>query len=232
MALILRIDVDRPYGKRPFVRHVLSRLRSDLYAPVLESFGYLRELAILLTILNRTAARAYVFFRRCTVPSSHVLWLMRAGRHEIGLHLEDSRTFESFICEKTALERHTGSTVAAFSKHGSGSARYGRRHYAPYEPERYVQWALRAQMRLFLGNLEDPSLTPIQKSSSFLYFPSAFWLETPWRDTETFSVDWLRARANDADVVLLVHPENIIADAELLGQFRELVTKVQTKIYE
>jgi hypothetical protein len=32
--------------------------------------------------------------------------------------------------------------------------------------------------------------------------------------------------------LLLVQPENVIADAELLGQFRELVTKVQTKIYE
>ena len=33
MALIIRIDVDRPYGRQPVLRHVLSRLSSDLYFP-------------------------------------------------------------------------------------------------------------------------------------------------------------------------------------------------------
>ena len=44
MALIVRIDVDRPYGKHPGYRHVLSRLSSDLYFPRIESCGYLDEL--------------------------------------------------------------------------------------------------------------------------------------------------------------------------------------------
>ncbi len=33
MALIVRIDVDRPYGKQGFVRHVASRISSDYFLP-------------------------------------------------------------------------------------------------------------------------------------------------------------------------------------------------------
>src|SRR5690242_20558682 len=132
MALIIRIDVDRPYGKHPIARHVLSRVSSDLFFPRVESFGYLRELKELLELLNEHRARAYVFFRQCTLPSLEILDLLEAGGHEIGLHLEDSRSFKTFTEEKTALERHIGRKVNSFSKHGSGGARFGRRHHAPY----------------------------------------------------------------------------------------------------
>ena len=104
MALIIRIDVDRPYGKRPFLRHVLSRLSSDACLPRIEAFGYLKELKLMLQILNENQARSYVFFRRCTLPSQPVVRLLEQGRHEIGLHLEDSRSFASFAWEKQNLE--------------------------------------------------------------------------------------------------------------------------------
>jgi len=42
MALILRIDVDRPYGKRGFVRHVASRVASDFHLPRINRLGYLQ----------------------------------------------------------------------------------------------------------------------------------------------------------------------------------------------
>src|SRR5579885_692167 len=80
MALIIRIDVDRPYGREPLVRHVISRLSSDLYFPAIEPLGYLRELGIILRMLNERRARAYVFFRRCTLPSPGILALIpKAG---------------------------------------------------------------------------------------------------------------------------------------------------------
>src|SRR4029077_667819 len=43
MSIIIRRDVDRPYGCHPFARHVLSRLSSDLYFPKVARFGYLTE---------------------------------------------------------------------------------------------------------------------------------------------------------------------------------------------
>ena len=232
MALIVRIDVDRPYGRNPVARHVLSRLRSDLYFPRLEALGYLRELAVVLEVLNRLKARAYVFFRRCTLPSSCILRLIASGKHEIGLHLENSRSYTSFIGEKRTLERHIGRPVSALSKHGSGELRAGLRHYPPYQPDLYVQWARRSEMTLLLGNLEDPSLDPVQDVAGFRFYPAAFWLEPSWRNTEKFTVDWLRGRAASRDVALLVHPENILADAALFAEFEGLVHSLETRIFE
>jgi len=230
MAIIIRIDVDRPYGKTPFLRHLLSRLSSDLYFPRIEAFGYLQELKVMLRMLNERKARAYLFFRRCTLPSSSVLNLIEQGRHEIGLHLENSRSFESFAMEKEIIERHVKREVHSVSKHGSGGAKFGYYHYAPYEPEKYAAWGRRAGLKLFLGNLEDPTTEVINDGQGLVFFPAAFWLEPYWRDTNNFTIDWLLAQAKTRDIVLLVHPENVLASSELTGQFRTLLDLVETKI--
>jgi len=230
MALILRIDVDRPYGKHPLLRHFLSKLASDLWFPRIPSAGYLDELNSMLRTLNERAARAYVFFRRCTLPSPQTLELLRQGRHVSGLHLEDSRSFASFAAEKALIERHIRTPILAVCKHGSGKARYGYHHYAPYEPARYIEWARRAGMKLFLGNLEDPSIEPEHLDGDFVSFPAVFWLEPSWRDTTTFTVDWLISRAKIYDTVLLVHPENVLESAELTKSFMDLLSVVETKI--
>lgn len=232
MSLIIRIDVDRPYGRRPLVRHLLSRLGSDLYFPRVPGFGFLAELRTMLTWLNDEKARAYVFFRRCTLPSRSVLELLDAGRHEIGLHLENSRTVATFLKEKQRLEHHAGRRVLAVSKHGSGGMKYGFHHYACYEPERYVEWASQASMRVFLGNLEDPSLEPARVGNDLLVFPSAFWLEPAWRDTRKFDVAWLLEGARTRDIVLLVHPENVLADPGLVVDFKKLIRTLESRVFE
>jgi hypothetical protein len=232
MALIVRIDVDRPYGKTPFLRHVLSRVGSDIYFPKVESFGYLRELEVVLQMLNEMKARSYVFFRRCTLPSEPILELIDAGGHEIGLHLENSRSFESFRNEKSILERHIGRPVVAVSKHGSGKAKYGFHHYAPYEPDNYADWAQGSGMKLFLGNLEDPSIPPSESGAGIRVYPSAFWLEPPWRDTRKFTIDWLRAKASLSDIVLLMHPDNVLADPSLVEDLKSLLSSLDTKLLQ
>jgi peptidoglycan/xylan/chitin deacetylase (PgdA/CDA1 family) len=231
VALIVRLDIDRPYGKNPLPRHVLSRLGSDLYFPRVRALGYLRELEEMIGWMNKKQARAYVFFRRCTLPSANAMQLLERGGHEIGLHLEDSRSFASFNNEKRMLEQHIGRPIRAFSKHGSGGAKYGRHHYAPYEPQRYLEWARESGLRLFLGNLEDPSLEPNQGPGGVVIFPSAFWLEPPWRDTAAYPVDWLMTHARKRDIVLLVHPENVLEAPELTEAFRRLIGSLETKIY-
>jgi len=231
MAILIRIDVDRSYGKHPAVRHLLSRLSSDLYFPKLAVFGFLSELQTMLGWLNDAHARAYVFFRRCTLPSKLILELLGAGQHEIGLHLENSRSFDTFEEEVRIIECHTGSKVLAVSKHGSGGDKFGLHHYAPYEPEKYVEWARQASMRLFMGNLEDPSLEPTKVGDDLLVFPSAFWLEPSWRNTQRFPVDWLLDRGRHQDIVLLVHPENVLADPELVVDFNRLIRTLESKIF-
>ena len=230
MALIIRIDADRPYGRQPFSRRMFSRVSSDLYFPKWGFLGFLKELGILLRMLNELRARAYVFFRRCTLPSRSALRLIREGGHQIGLHLADSRSFKIFLKEKRILERHVGEPIIAVSKHGSGEAKHGFHHYAPYEPDNYLEWARESGMRLFLGNLEDPTIRPTIEDGGFSFYPSAFWLEPPWRDRHGFSVDWLLRHAETSDIVLLVHPENVLADAALLEEFKLLARALPSRI--
>ncbi len=232
MGLIIRIDVDRPYGRQPLARHLLSRLSSDVCIPKIPGFRFLAELQTMLSWLNEAGARAYVFFRRCTLPSSPILHFLDAGRHEIGLHLENSRSFGSFMEETHILEHHIRKPVRALSKHGSGGRRFGFHHYAPYEPEKYVDWACRASMRLFLGNLQDPTLMPTEAGNDLLVFPSAFWLEPHWRDTGTFTVDWLIERARERDIVLLVHPENVLAHPGLAADFKRLIRTLESRVLQ
>jgi hypothetical protein len=230
MALIVRIDVDRPYGKSPFLRHVMSRVGSDLYFPRIEAFGYLKELEDILQILNATRTRSYIFFRRCTLPTRSILELIEAGRHEIGLHLENSRSYETFCNEKAMLERFIGGPVTSFSKHGSGRYKYGFHHYAPYEPEHYIRWARQSGMKVFLGNLEDPTLPAPAPENGLSFYPSAFWLEPSWRDTQRFPVAWLLDRARTSDIVLLFHPDNVMADPGLTADLEKLLTSLDTRL--
>jgi hypothetical protein len=232
MALIIRIDVDRPYGKQPVLRHALSRLSSDLFFPRTGIFGYLKELGTCLRMLAERNVRAYIFFRRCTLPSKTILELIAEGRHEIGLHLENSRSFATFSTEKEALENHIGKPVLAVSKHGSGGAKYGFHHYAPYEPDKYVEWAKRSGIKVFLGNLEDPSVGPSVDDTGFIVYPSAFWLEPAWRDTRKFTIDWLISEARMRDIVLLIHPENVLADPGLTESFKHLLFSLDTRVFE
>src|SRR5512138_2229293 len=99
MSLILRIDVDRPYGSSPLWRHTLSRLASDLWFPPVRRFGYLKELKDLLEFLRERKARGHIFFRRCTLPGPDLLEQIQADRHVVGLHLENSRSLDSFLEE-------------------------------------------------------------------------------------------------------------------------------------
>jgi hypothetical protein len=150
--------------------------------------------------------------------------------HQVGLHLENSRSFETFLDEKKALESHVIRPVKAMSKHGSGGAKYGLRHYAPYEPERYVDWARLAGMTLFLGNLEDPTLDVSVDETGLHAYPSAFWLEPAWRNTEAFTIDWLLEEAQARDIVLLMHPENVLADPILVKNLQRLLGCLETKV--
>ncbi len=227
MALIVRIDVDRPYGKQGVVRHIASRIGSDYFLPRMEGLRYLDELKTILRILNANGKSAHVFFRKCTYPTPAVCELMDAGGHQFGLHLENSRSAETFREELSDLEQVLGRQVVEFSKHGSGRLHLGWHHYAPYEPERYIVWARQAGMRLFFGNLENPELKPVQEGE-LLYYPSAFWLEPFWRDTKNFPIEWLLREAVERDVVMLMHPDNVTSSAEIMREFLMAVERLET----
>lgn len=223
MPLIIRIDVDRPFGKKSLFHQALSRLASDLYFPKLKALNYLRDLEEILLLFNEKSIPAYVFFRRCSFPSSPIIKLMKAGNHVFGLHLENSRSFDHFKSELYHLEKHIDGDVKVFSKHGSGAYRHGIFHYAPYEPEKYQIWGRELGMKIFFGNLEDPTLKPYTFGNGLNVFPSAFWLEPYWRDVKRFTVEWLCKESVSRDIVLLLHPDNVTADDRIMTELLYLI---------
>jgi hypothetical protein len=229
MALIVRIDVDRPYGKQGIVRHIASRIGSDYFLPRITWLGYLNELKTILNILNANGKSSYVFFRKCTYPTSEICELMQEGGHQFGLHLENSRSAETFREEVRSLQQELGRPVTSFSKHGSGRLCLGRHHFAPYEPERYLPWGRQAGMKVFFGNLEDPDLKPIQHDG-LLCFPSAFWLEPHWRNTKQFPIQWLLSEAATRDVVMLLHPDNVAASPVIMQEFITAIKTLDTVV--
>ena len=114
----------------------------------------------------------------------------------------------------------SASRSARFQSMAPAREKYGLHHYAPYEPDKYIRWARQSGMKLFLGNLEDPSLRPSEDEAGFRVYPSAFWLEPAWRDTRKFTIDWLLAQARVSDIVLLFHPENVLADPSLIEDLK------------
>jgi hypothetical protein len=227
MALILRIDVDRPYGKRGIVRHVASRLASDFYLPRMSRLGYLHDLATILKMLNSRGKTAYVFFRKCTYPTAQIRELMQEGGHQFGLHLENSGSEETFQKELCFLEQRLGQRITGFSKHGSGRMRLGLHHYPPYEPERYLPWAKNAGLKYFFGNLENPEIEQ-QHDGEFVTFPSAFWLEPSWRHVSRFPIEWLLREAAHRDIVLLLHPDNVTASVTIMREFLLVIDHLDT----
>jgi hypothetical protein len=87
-------------------------------------------------------------------------------------------------------------------------------------------------MSLFLGNQQDPSLSAAIYDRTFSVYPSAFWLEPHWRDTAKFTVEWLLNAAVDRDIVLLVHPENVLADPNLVTDFRRLINTLGSSVLQ
>jgi hypothetical protein len=62
--------------------------------------------------------------------------------------------------------------------------------------------------------------------------PGAFWLEPAWRDVQAFGVDWLMQHAAKSDIVLLMHPENILAEASLTRHLERIVGALPSIVVE
>lgn len=231
MPIIFRMDVDRPYGKSTLIKHIASKIGSEYYFPRITSLGFLADLHKVLYLMNEKHVRSYVFFRKCTLPCEETINLIDKGNHIIGLHLENSRSFDTYYAEIKFLETYLGREIVTFSKHGSGVHKYGIHHYAPYEPEKYIQWAKHSGMKVLFGNGEDPVLNSIQ-DWPLLYYPSAFWLEPYWRDTQRFTIEWLIDESRKRDIVLLFHPDNITADDKLYKDLNFILSNTKSIVYE
>lgn len=223
MAIILRADVDKPFGKHTFLRKVASKLKEDYFYSWHFELGYLSQLKEMLQVCNAANIQGTFYHRICTLPDSETVELIEKGNHDLGLHLENSRTEQSFIKEWEKFRNHKGCERAvSFSKHGSGLYKLGKYHYPPYEPEIYQLWANR-------NNFQFPSGNGIATQKEDLYanergyFKSLFWLEPNYRNSRFASINSLIDAAKEGDVVALIHPCNFKADPITRIDFEKMI---------
>lgn len=95
MSVILRIDVDNPYGWQTLGKKILNYLRLNWWFPAVKKFGYLKFLGELLGDLEARKIPAAFFFTRFTTPKN----LEPYKKHEVGAHLISARNCKGFLKE-------------------------------------------------------------------------------------------------------------------------------------
>lgn len=206
MSLILRVDVEKPYGNHTLVRKVISKLIENYYPTAPRFYGYLDHLREFLDFLNESNVKATFYHRLCNLPTPDLVQYYKDQGHQFGLHFENSRSLETVKNELDYFEKVVNVKVKTMSKHGSGYYTLGKYHYPPYEPDKYLTWAKQLNVVYPTGN--GIASTVEDLSSQDGYFENIFWLEDEYRDIGFNSIEGLLQAAKQKDVVVLVHPES------------------------
>jgi hypothetical protein len=223
MAIILRADVDKPYGKHNFLRKVCSKIKEDFLPNVPLHWGYLSHLKEMLVFCNEQKISGTFYHRLCTIPDAETLELLKEGNHEFGLHLENSKSSETFAEEWSGFLMHPGCKVAkSFSKHGSGVHKLGKYHYPIYEPEKYLEWAGKQGYLYPSGNGIAEKGTDLFSNMNG-WFPNLFWLESDYRSPSFSTINELIEVAKENTVVVLIHPCNFKAEEKTRNEFYKMV---------
>ena len=210
MPVILRVDVDRAYWKGIYN---YPRMIYGLF-PAIDPLGYLEPCKNLLEDLNSRGVKASFFFQIMTLPKREMAKkILRAG-HSVGLHAVETQSFDRFSRELSKISERFEGKIRGFTKHGSGKFKLSRRHDPTYDPQKFVKYAKEANLKYFLGNGENPE--EIERVvEDILFFPSAFWLNRNYRE-DRFTVDWLIDESVNRNIVVLMHPVDVIRGTKLM----------------
>lgn len=231
MALLLRVDIDKPFGHHTFLRKVFSKLKEDYPFPQWFKMGYLSHFKEFLNYCNKNSVRGHMYHRMCTLPDAETVKLLKSGNHHYGLHTENTRNEDTFGSELKAFKKQSqGLEVESFSKHGSGVHKLGRYHYAPYEPEKYKQWAVKFNLLYPFGNGIAESPKDLIAESG--WFANHFWLEHPYRHKAFNTIAQLLDFAQNNDAVVIIHPSNYKTDSKIMSDFKELVNEAKKRSIE
>lgn len=227
MPLVLRIDVDKSYGRSNLLQKIVSKIAENYWIPSISPLGYLHDLKKFLIYLNMESIKAHIYFRRCTLPPPDWFQNGLLGGHKLGLHAEDTRDFETFKKEFTDVQKYFNLVeLTSFTKHGSGNWKSGRNHYPPYEPEKYLEWAELLGIPFLFGNKEDIN-EPCQSNGQNQFYSSAFWLDRPYTDYGQSSLQNVIDIAKVRNIVLLIHCADFVADERVAQGMRDLVSMAQ-----
>jgi hypothetical protein len=203
MALILRADVDKPYGHANLPRKIASKVVEDYFPIPFGHYKYLSHLIQFLRYCNENRVPGFMYHRICTRPNAEVVKLLNEGGHKLGFHAENTRSPETFSAElKLFREKVKPLEVTSFTKHGSGTLKLGKYHYPPYEEDKYKAWAPKEHIGFYFGNGICKKAEDLYSVNGF--FPSMFWIERDYRDPGFNDLKQLVSCAATKDVV--THP--------------------------
>lgn len=221
MGLILRVDVDKPYGHSNLFYKIISKISEDFWFPNI-SFIYLFHLKCFLRYCNKNSVRGYFYHRMCTVPSLSIYNLLNKGNHKIGFHAENTRSIETFERELAKFKSNAYcKTCDSFTKHGSGTYKLGKHHYPPYEENKYIDWARRLQIKFPFGNGIASNSNDFNIENGF--YKNMFWLEPEYRAESLSSIEEIIEIAKHQDVPVLIHPCNFYTFKVVRKEFEKLV---------
>lgn len=84
MSLILRADVDKPYGHSNLIRKVSSKWVEEFFSiPFFGSIGYLTHQIQFLEYCNSMHIAGFMYHRTCTAPNAEVFELLSSGGHKL-----------------------------------------------------------------------------------------------------------------------------------------------------
>lgn len=210
MAVILRIDVDDSYPNR--ILHY-ARVNQGFF-PGIDSLGYSEMTKKIVHDLNDRGIRASLFFQPHTIPNKNFAEDLVKHGHSVGLHAVHTNNYDNFFNEFNKITNRFNGYIHGFTKHGSGKAKLSRKHDPTYNSDILLRYAKKLQMKYFLGNGENPDLN-LELINGVLYFPSAFWINRNYRE-DKYSVEWLIDTSAERDIVVLMHPEDIVRGTALV----------------
>ena len=223
MALILRIDVDKPYGRSTSFEKIKSKITEDYYFPKLNFLGYLKATEEFITYCNSVSVVGIFYFRNCTAPNKRIIDLLNKGGHKIGFHAENTRDFDSFKEELEQFKHKVGKIdLHSFTKHGSGDIKIGRNRYPPYEPQKYIEWAKDVGVDFPFGNENCKLKEDFLNVDNF--YPKMFWIHKDYRGGNLETVEDVLDVASYSNVPVIIHPSNFIAEDYVNSDFKKLVT--------
>lgn len=221
MPAILRIDVDTAYQNRILN---YARVNKELFLGA-DSLGYLRSCRTIADDLHERAIAASFFFLPFTLPNQMFVQELIEKGHNVGLHAVHTKNYKDFAADIDRASKKLGK-ILGFTKHGSGRFKLSRSHDPDYNPDKFIDFARMSNLKFFLGNGENP-MEGWQYKEGVSYSPSAFWLNRNYRE-DKFSVDWLIEASRDKDVVVLMHPEDVIESTNLMiREYERIMEKVE-----
>ena len=222
MPLILRIDVDKPYGHHNFRAKIASKISENYFNVNWFMSDYLMPLKKLLINLNQHEISAFIYFRHCTLPDDQVFKLMDSGGHHLGIHSENTKSEESFLEELKIFKEKTGRQALSFTKHGSGVKKLGKNHYPKYEENKYLEWSNR-HLNFYFGNgiLNNKNIS----NSTESFFPNMFWIHRDYRDKNFSKISSLIKKAKTENICLIVHPSNFYTYDFIKDDLKNIIKK-------